>query len=130
MFNHITIVGHLGRDPEMSYTPTGTAVTKFSVAVSRRWTDKKSGEKQEHTDWFNITAWNQLGETCNSYLHKGSKVLCAGRMESRKYTDKDNVERTVWDLILSDMTMLDGAGQNGAERGKGTEADPNSDIPF
>lgn len=131
MYNRIELIGHLGREPEMSYTPTGQAVTKFSVATSRKWTEKASGERKEHTDWFNIVAWQQLAETCNTYLHKGSKVYLAGRMESRKYTDKDNIERIAWDVVLSDMVMLDGKPA-GAESSSGEHgaADPNADIPF
>ena len=128
MYNHITVVGHLGRDPEMSYTPSGTAVTKFSVASSRKWTDG-NGERKEQTTWFRVVAWQKLAETCSNYLHKGSKVLITGRMESRKYTDKDNVDRETWELIADGMTMLDSAPQRQDGTGQ-READLNADIPF
>lgn len=136
MFNRIELIGNLGRDPEMSYTPAGQAVTKFSVATSRRWTDKQSGERKEHTDWFNVVAWGQLAETCNTYLHRGSKVYVAGRMESRKYTDKDNIERTVWDVTAADLVMLDPKGEgSSASQGQphqpGTHGTPDdTEIPF
>lgn len=130
--NKIMLIGNLGRDPEMSYTASGQAMTKFSLAVSRRWKDE-SGERREETTWFNIVAWRQLAETCNNYLHKGSKVFIEGRMTSRKYTDKDGVERTVWDVTASDMEMLDpkGApgGQGSSQSGGYDDASPD-DIPF
>ena len=127
MYNSITLIGHLGREPEMSYTPSGRAVTKFSVATSRKWKDEKGG-KQEHTDWFNVTAWQQLAETCNAYLHKGSKVFIEGRMESRTYTGKDGVERTAWDVIASNLVMLD--GKPAGERSGAAEVTADDGIPF
>jgi single-strand DNA-binding protein len=128
--NKIMLIGNLGRDPEMDYTAGGQAHTKFSLAVSRRWKDRESGERREETTWFSIVAWGQLAETCNNYLHKGSKVYIEGRMTSRKYTDKDGIERTVWDVTASEMEMLDpkGAGQGG----QGASMDDTSadDLPF
>ncbi|HEX8727996.1 MAG TPA: single-stranded DNA-binding protein [Ktedonobacterales bacterium] len=128
--NKIIIIGNLGRDPELNYTPSGTAMTKFSLADSRRWRDKQSGEQREETTWFNVVAWNQLAETCNQYLHKGSKVFIEGRMSSRKYTDKDGNERTAWDVTALDMQMLDPKGQ-GASSGGGYGDDMTADeVPF
>ncbi len=103
--NKILLIGNLGRDPEMSYTPNGVAVTKFSIAVNRV-TKSPSGERQDETDWFNIVAWRQLAETCNTYLRKGSKIYVEGRLSQRKYTDKNNVERTSLEVIINDMEML------------------------
>lgn len=103
--NKIMLIGNLGRDPEMSYTPNGVAVTKFSIAVSR-FTKSPTGERQEETEWFNIVAWRQLAETCNTYLRKGNKVFIEGRIQTRKYTDRNGVERTAVDVIASDMEML------------------------
>lgn len=104
--NKIMLIGNLGKDPDMSYTTNGTAVTKFTLAVNRRM-KSQSGERQEETEWFNIVAWNQLAETCNTYLKRGSKVFVEGRLQSRKYTNpKDNIERTYYDVIISDMEML------------------------
>lgn len=128
--NKIIIIGNLGRDPELNYTPSGTAMTKFSLADSRRWRDKQSGEQREETTWFNVVAWNQLAETCNQYLHKGSKVFIEGRMSSRKYTDKDGNERTAWDVTALDMQMLDPKGQ-GSSSGGGYGDDMTADeVPF
>jgi single-strand DNA-binding protein len=103
--NKIMLIGNLGRDPEMSYTPNGVAVTKFSLAVTRL--DRSpNGERQKETDWFNIVAWRNLAETCNSYLRKGNKVFVEGRLVQRKYTDKTGTERTAIDVVINDMEML------------------------
>ena len=131
MLNKIMLIGNLGRDPEMTYTPSGTPLTKFSLAVNRRRKDQ-SGERVEETTWFNVVAWERLAETCNTYLHKGSKVYIEGRMSSRKYTNKDNVEVTAWEVVANEMEMLDpkdgrsGGGGQGAPDG---DVGPD-DIPF
>lgn len=135
MVNRIFLIGNLGRDPDMSYTQKGTALTKFTLAVNRVQRNKESGEVQKETDWFNIVAWDRLAETCNTYLHKGSKVFIEGRMQSHSYTDKDGVKRTAWDVIMSDMQMLDpkegGPARVGGESGYGDPGDSSpEDIPF
>src|SRR5690242_14775168 len=117
MLNKIMLIGNLGKEPEMSYTPGGKAITKFTMAVNRRSRDRETGERREETQWFNIVAWDQLAETCNSYLHKGSKIYIEGRINSRKYTDKDGVERTVWDVTATEMQMLDPKGAGGQSGG-------------
>jgi len=103
--NKIILIGNLGRDPEMNYTQSGTAVTKFSLAVNRI-SKSQSGERQTETEWFNIIAWNQLAETCSKYLQKGHKVYVEGRLTQRKYTDRNNVERTAVEVIINEMEML------------------------
>jgi len=103
--NKIMLIGNLGRDPEMNYTPSGTAVAKFSLAVNRV-TKSATGERQEETEWFNIVAWQQLAERCSTYLKKGQKVFIEGRLATRKYTDKNGVERTAVEVIASDMEFL------------------------
>lgn len=136
MLNRIFLIGNLGRDPVMSYTHNGVAWTKFSLAVNRVQRNKETGERQEETEWFNIVTWEKLAETCNTYLHKGSKVFIEGRMQSRKYTDKDGVERTVWDVVANDVRMLDPKGSTparsgAAEGGYGDVGDQTADdIPF
>jgi single-strand DNA-binding protein len=136
MLNRIFLIGNLGKDPVMNYTPSGTAVTKFTLAVNRITRgNKEGGERQEETEWFNIVAWERLAETCNNYLHKGSKVFIEGRMQSHKYTDKSGVERTAWDVIANDMRMLDAKGTTGAGVAAGggyAGADESApeDIPF
>jgi single-strand DNA-binding protein len=129
MLNKIMLIGNLGKDPDMSYTEAGVAITKFSLAVNRRY-KSQSGERKEETTWFNIVAFNQLAELMNTYLHKGSKVYIEGRMNSRKYTDKEGVERTAWEVTASDMQMLDpkGASQGGDADVSG--ASTPDEIPF
>jgi single-strand DNA-binding protein len=109
MLNKIMLIGNLGKDPDMSYTEAGVAITKFSLAVNRRY-KSQSGERKEETTWFNVVAFNQLAELMNTYLHKGSKVYIEGRMNSRKYSDKEGVERTAWEVTASEMQMLDSKG--------------------
>lgn len=125
MLNKIMLIGNLGRDPEMSYTQNGKAVTKFSLAVSRRTRDRDTGDRREETQWFNVVVWDQLAETCNTYLHKGSKVYIEGRMTSRKYTNKDNVEVTAWEVVATDMEMLDPKPQSSA-----AATGAPDDLPF
>ncbi len=105
MLNKIMLIGNLGRDPELQVTSDGTPFTRFSLAVSRTY-KTNSGEKREETEWFNVVAWRQLAETCERYLHKGSKVYIEGRVTQRKYTDKNGMERTSVDVNATEMEML------------------------
>ena len=105
MLNKIMLIGNLGRDPEMNVTGDGTPFTRFSLAVNRR-TKNAKGERGEETEWFNIVAWRQLAETCERYLHKGSKVYIEGRLTQRRYTDREGVQQTAVEVIASDMQML------------------------
>src|SRR6266699_4457914 len=103
--NKIMLIGNLGRDHEMNVTSDGTPFTKFTLAVNRR-TKSSSGERHEETEWFNIVAWRQLAETCNTYLHKGSKVFIEGRLSQREFVGKDGNKRTAVEVIATDMEML------------------------
>lgn len=114
--NKIMLIGNLGRDPEMNYTPAGVALTRFSLAVSRT-SRNQNGERQTETEWFSITAWRQLAETCSTYLKKGQKVFIEGRLQTRKYTDRNGVERTAVEVIASDMEMLTPKSQQSSESG-------------
>jgi single-strand DNA-binding protein len=91
MYQSTVVVGHLGRDPEMRYTPDGTPVTSFSVATTRRWTNAE-GEPQERTTWFRVTTWRKLAETCNQYLTKGRLVLVEGDVDASAWSDKTSGE--------------------------------------
>lgn len=108
--NKIMLIGNLGRDPEMTYTPSGTAVTRFTIAVNR-FSRNQNGERQEETEWFNIVAWRNLAETCTTYLKKGQKVYIEGRLQTRRYTDRNGAERTAVEVIANDMEMLTPKGQ-------------------
>jgi len=132
MLNKIMLIGNLGKDPEMNYTPSGVALTKFSLAVNRV-TKTATGERHEETDWFNIVAWRQLAETCNTYLHKGSKVYIEGRLTQRKYTDKNGIDRWMVEVIVSDMEMLTPKSAQGGSSdqflaGNADETDPLGDL--
>src|SRR5438105_2709082 len=99
------LIGNLGKDPELNVTAEGTPVTKFSLAVNRKY-KTQTGETKEETEWFQIVAWRQLAEICERYLHKGSKVYIEGRLTQRKYTDKSGTERIAIEVIARDMQML------------------------
>ena len=132
MLNKVMLIGNLGRDPEMNYTPNGSAVTKFSLAVTRTFKAPGSGERRDETEWFNIVAWEKLAETCSAYLHKGNKVYIEGRISQRKYTDREGVQRTAMDIIASNMIMLTPkSGQSGSDSflaGESADNDPLGDL--
>ncbi len=88
--NRVELIGYLGKDPEIRYTPTGKTVTSFSLAVSQRW--KSAGETKEYTEWVNVEAWGKLGEVCKEYLRKGSLIYVEGRLKTEKYDDKGNTK--------------------------------------
>ena len=132
--NKILVIGNLGRDPEMRYTPNGQAVTSFSVATNRRYTTA-DGESHDETEWFNVSAWGRLAETCNQYLSKGKKIYVEGRLRSRTYETRDGQTRFSNEISATDVRFLDAAGpraeglpQDSEQPGEGpTEAD---DLPF
>jgi single-strand DNA-binding protein len=99
------IIGNLGRDPEMRYTPNGQAVTQFTVAVNRRW--QKDGEWQEETEWFRVVAWGPLAERTAEYLRKGRKVYVEGRIQTRQWEDRDGQKRYTTELVAQTVTALD-----------------------
>ncbi len=103
--NKVMIIGHLGRDPEMRYTPSGRPVTTFSVAVSRTW-NTVDGERHSETEWFNIVAWGNLAEICKQYLHKGQQVYIEGRLQTRHWEDKEGQKRTSVEVVANEMMML------------------------
>lgn len=105
MINKAILVGNLGRDPEVSYTPSGMAVAKFSIATSERWKDKNSGEMQERTEWHRITAFGRLGEICGEYLSKGRQVYIEGRIQTTSW-EKDGITRYSTEIIANEMKML------------------------
>ncbi len=104
--NKAIIVGNLGQDPEMRYMPNGNAVTNISVATSTSWTDKQTGSPQEKTEWHRIVAFNKLAEIMGQYLKKGSQVYIEGRIQTRKWQDKDGVDRYSTEIIADQMQML------------------------
>jgi single-strand DNA-binding protein len=106
--NKVMLIGRLGADPEMRYTPSGSPVTSFRLAVGRQWRDG-SGENHDDTEWFNIVVWNKLAEICNQYLTKGTRVYLEGRLQTRSWEDQQSGQtRYRTEVIVSDMIMLDG----------------------
>jgi len=103
--NKVILVGRLGRDPEVKYTPSGAPVAKFSVATDEVFKDR-SGEQQKHTEWHNIVAWNKLAEICGQYLTKGKQVYIEGSIRSRQWEDQAGNKRTSYEIIASRMQML------------------------
>jgi single-strand DNA-binding protein len=142
-FNKITIVGYLGRDPELRYTPQGIAVCNFSVATTEKRKDSRTGEPQDSTTWFRVTVWRRLAEVANQYLAKGRQVYIEGRLRQDEYTDRDGVKRTQLVVDATDMHFLgpkgDEAGEaftsqtaQGRHQPEGDDAEPphDNDIPF
>lgn len=113
MLNKVILIGRLGKDPETRFMPNGEAVCNFSVATSESWNDR-NGQRQERTEWHNITMYRRLAEIAGQYLKKGSQVYLEGKIQSRKYTDKNGVERTAYDIIVNEMKML-GGGSDGQQ---------------
>jgi single-strand DNA-binding protein len=123
MYQSTTVIGHLGGDPSMRYTSSGVAVTNFSVATSRKWTDA-AGAAQERTTWFKVSAWRKLAEVCNQYLHKGQLVMVEGEIDASAYTPKDGGEpRASLELTARTVKFL--------SRGEAQEAPQDeTDVPF
>ncbi len=121
--NKVILIGNLGRDAETTYTPSQTAVTKFSVATSRRWKDQQSGEWKEETDWTRVTLWK--GENVSPYLTKGTQVYVEGRLQTRSYDDKDGKKVWATDVVADQVILLGGRGSGaggGGEEGFSQEA--------
>ena len=112
--NKVMLIGNLGRDPEVRYMPNGEPVCNFSIATSESWNDRNTGQRQERTEWHNITLYRRLAEVAGQYLKKGSKGYIEGRIQSRKYTGKDGVERTAYEIIGNEMQMLDSRNSGSA----------------
>lgn len=111
--NKVILVGNLGRDPEISYTQSGTAVAKFSIATSEQWKDKATGEKREQTEWHRIVAFGRLGEICGEYLSKGRQVYIEGRLQTSSW-EKEGITRYSTDIIANQMQMLGSPGGQGS----------------
>ncbi|NUF79323.1 single-stranded DNA-binding protein [Snodgrassella sp. ESL0323] len=125
--NKVILVGRLGRDPETRYIPNGDAITNFSLATDEQWRDR-NGERQTRTEWHNVSLYGKLGEIANQYLRKGSQVFIEGKIQSRKYTDKDGIERMAYNIIGNEMKML-GNRNDGSDSGNNNAAPPTSNPP-
>lgn len=105
--NKVILIGNLGADPEVRYTPANTAVCNISVATSEQWRDKQTGEPQEKTEWHKVVLFNRLGEIAGEYLKKGSKVYIEGRIQTRKWQGQDGQDRYTTEVVANEMQMLD-----------------------
>ena len=108
--NKVELIGNLTRDPELRFTPSGAAVCSFGLATNRQW-NTDSGEKKEEVEFHRIVAWNKLAELCGQLLAKGRKVYVEGRLQTRRWTGQDNLERTTTEIVISDMIILDSRAQ-------------------
>lgn len=128
--NKVIIVGNCGRDPEMRYMPSGDAIANLAVATSFKSKDKNTGEQKEHTEWHRISFFGRLAEIVGQYVKKGSSIYVEGRLQTRKYTDKDGVEKYATDIVAESMQMLggrqgdDAGGVQGYQGGTGQKDKP------
>ena len=129
--NKVILIGNLGRDPEVRYTPNGAAICNVTIATSRNWKDKTSGEKVEETEWHRVVFYDRLAEIAGEYLKKGRSVYVEGRLKTRKWQDKDGVEKYTTEVIADNMQMLggrEGMG-GGTEDGGGRSSGYGSERP-
>lgn len=110
--NRVTLIGNLGKDPETRYLPSGDAVTNITVATTDKWKDKQSGEAREATEWHKVSFFGKLAEIAGQYLLKGSQVYIEGKLQTRKYTDKDGVEKYSTEIKAETLQMLGSKGQS------------------
>jgi len=132
--NKVILIGRLGKDPEMRFTPTGKAVTSFSMATDETWLDQNN-ERQKRTEWHRIVVWGKLGETCAKYLAKGKQVYIEGRIQTREWTDKEGNKRYSTEIVANAMQMLSPMDSSETKELNDTGASPQEtggydDIPF
>jgi single-strand DNA-binding protein len=129
--NKVMIIGKLGRNPEMRYTPSGRAVTSFSVATSRNWVNSE-GERREETEWFNVVAWGNLAEICKQYLTKGQQVYVEGRLQTRGWEDQNGKKHYSTELVANEMIMLGErkSTEAGEEMGESEAGFESNEFPF
>jgi len=136
--NKAILIGNLGKDPEMRYTPSGQAVTTFSIATSEKWRDKE-GQQQERTDWHSIVVWGRQAEIASEYLKKGRPVYLEGRIQNRSYEDKDGNKKYISEIVVQRMQFLggrpdqQGGGQSSKDQANDMPPEPagdDDDLPF
>lgn len=121
--NKCILIGNLGADPEVRYTPSGQAVANFRIATSENWTDRE-GQKQERTEWHRIVAWGKLAELAGEYLSKGRQVYIEGRLQTRQWDDREGQKRYTTEIVAQNMTFLGGRGEGGGGGGSGGSGGP------
>ncbi|OGA28384.1 MAG: single-stranded DNA-binding protein, partial [Betaproteobacteria bacterium RIFCSPLOWO2_12_61_14] len=127
--NKVILIGNLGKDPETRYMPNGEAVTNITVATSETWKDKTSGEKQEKTEWHRVTFYRRLAEIAGEYLKKGSQVYIEGRLETRKWQDKEGKDRYTTEIIANEMKMLGSRAGQGDASGRERDSEARAPAP-
>jgi single-strand DNA-binding protein len=137
MYQSLTIIGNVGKDPEMRYTAEGIGVCSFTVAVNKRSTNKQTNQREDKTTWFRVSAWRQLAETCSQYVHKGMQIMVVGEVDARSYVASDGQTRVTLEVNAKEVKFLSRRGEEGAggsyEYGGGTSAyaaEDVDDIPF
>lgn len=125
--NKVQIIGNLGQDPDVRFTPSGAAVANFSIATSERWKDKQSGNMEERTEWHRVVVWGRLAELCKEYLAKGRTVYIEGRLQTRSWDDKDGNKRYTTEVVAQNLQFLDRKGSGGgAPMGGGSSSSGSS----
>jgi single-strand DNA-binding protein len=127
--NKVILIGNLGRDPEVRYMPSGSAMCTVAIATSRNWKNKESGERQEETEWHRVVFFDRLAEIAGEYLKKGKSVYVEGRLKTRKWTDKDGIEKYTTEIVAQEMTMLGGRDGGGDDMGQGGQGEPSAAAP-
>ena len=118
--NKVILIGNLGADPEVRFTPSGQAVANFRIATNESWTDKSSGQKQERTEWHRIVVWGKLAELCGEYLKKGRQCFVEGRLQTREWTDKEGKKNYTTEVVANNVQFLGGGpGRSGGAEGGG-----------
>ena len=128
--NKVIIVGNLGQGPDIRYTPSGTAVANMTVATSESWKDKDTGEKKEKTEWHRLVYFGKLAEICGEFLVKGSKIYAEGKLQTRKWKDKDGADRYTTEIVGSEMQMLDSRGDKPSQPAQESHTPPSSPQPI
>ncbi len=131
--NKVILIGNLGSDPEVRYTPNGAPVANFSLATSESWNDRNTGERQERTEWHRLVLWSKLAEIAGQYLKKGAKIYVEGRLQTRSWDDQSGQKRYATEVVVNDMQMLDsrgegggsGSGSGGRDAGYNPSGDPS-----
>ena len=117
--NKVILIGNLGADPEVRYTPDGAPVANFNLATSESWNDRSSGEKQERTEWHRLVVWRKLAEIAGKYLKKGSKIYIEGKLQTRSWEDQSGQKRYTTEVVVNELQMLDSRGEGGGGGGGG-----------
>ena len=115
--NKVILIGNLGSDPEVRYTPDGVPVANFNLATSESWNDRNTGERQERTEWHRLVLWRKLAEIASQYLKKGAKIYVEGKLQTRSWDDQSGQKRYTTEVVVNDMQMLDSRGEGGSRDG-------------